>query len=279
MLIDRHLGAFTGALAPLLPADFAAAVRALDLASARPAPRRLPVCRFWDQVVAAEGAGAGRCWRPWRRWAPRSAGCRTPITSPPRRAPISSRTTAMPCSPGPGGLVASDALALGVLMLGPGIHYPTHRHPAVEIYVVAAGEAEWQKGEEPWRREPPGTVIRHESMMPHATRTLAEPLLAAYLWRGDLATHARIIASPANPRGKFRIMNAPLMTAALSRVAERIPARSRRGDRRAGPGAGRRGHRQDPRADHAPRPYPDDAAGAAAANCSPSPSPTRRRAR
>jgi hypothetical protein len=63
---------------------------------------------------------------------------------------------------------------------------------------IPAGEAEWQKGEEPWRREPPGAVIRHESMMPHATRTLAEPLLAAYLWRGDLATHARIIASPAD---------------------------------------------------------------------------------
>jgi hypothetical protein len=99
---------------------------------------------------------------------------------------------------GPGGLVASEELALGVLMLGPGIHYPTHRHPAVEIYVPLAGEAEWQKGEEPWRREPPGAVIRHESMMPHATRTLAEPLLAAYLWRGDLATYARITAQAQN---------------------------------------------------------------------------------
>ena len=105
----------------------------------------------------------------------------------------------MPCSPGPGGLVASEALALGVLMLGPGIHYPTHRHPAVEIYVPLAGEAEWQKGEEPWRREPPGAVIRHESMVPHATRTLAAPLLAAYLWRGDLATYARITAQPQHP--------------------------------------------------------------------------------
>ena len=63
-------------------------------------------------------------------------------------------------------------------------------------------------------------------------------------------------------------MNAPLMTRPLSRVAERIPARGRRGDRRPGPGPGRGGHRQDPGADHAPRPYPDDRQGAAAASCS-----------
>ena len=47
---------------------------------------------------------------------------------------------------GPGGLVASEALALGVLMLGPGIHYPTHRHPAVEIYVVARGRGGMAEG-------------------------------------------------------------------------------------------------------------------------------------
>jgi len=35
-------------------------------------------------------------------------------------------------------------------------------------------------------------------MVTHATRALAEPLLAAYVWRGDLATHARILAKPMN---------------------------------------------------------------------------------
>ena len=99
---------------------------------------------------------------------------------------------------GPGGLVPSEALALGILLLGPGTHYPSHNHPAVEIYVVLSGEAEWQKGREAWRREPPGTVIRHDSMVTHAARALAEPLLAAYVWRGDLATHARILAHPMN---------------------------------------------------------------------------------
>ena len=194
MSIDRHLGAFAGALAPLLPADFAAAVRALDLASARPEPRRLPVCRFWDQAIAGGGPllAALAALGPSLRWVQNP----NYVAAPPSPDFLESYGYAVLA--GPGGLVASEALALGVLMLGPGIHYPTHRHPAVEIYIVAAGEAEWQRGEAPWRREPPGTVIRHESMMPHATRTLAEPLLAAYLWRGDLATHARIIAPLAN---------------------------------------------------------------------------------
>ena len=42
---------------------------------------------------------------------------------------------------------------------------------------------------------PPGKVIRHEKMVPHATRTLSEPLLAVYLWQGDLKTHARIVSA------------------------------------------------------------------------------------
>jgi quercetin dioxygenase-like cupin family protein len=194
MCPQLHLGEFAGRLAPLLPADFAAALGALDLTAAKPQPRRLPVCRFWDQVTAGDGS----LLAPLAALGPSLGWVQNPnyVAAPP--SPDFLENYGYAVLAGPGGLVASEAVALGVLMLGPGIHYPTHRHPAVEIYVVASGEAEWQKGEAPWRREPPGTVIRHESMMPHATRTLAEPLLAAYLWRGDLATHARITAPPAN---------------------------------------------------------------------------------
>ncbi len=65
----------------------------------------------------------------------------------------------------------------------------------------------------------------------------------------------------------------------LPRPAERRAARGRRDRRRAAAGAGRRRHRQDPRADHPLRPYPADQARLARARCWPSPSPTRRRAR
>ena len=196
MVIAPHLDLFVSRLAALLPADFAAAVAALDLSSPRPQlqPDSLPVCRFWERAVA----GGGALLAPLAKLAPALFWVQNPnyVAAPP--SPEFLENYGYAVLAGPGGLVASDALALGVLLLGPGTHYPSHNHPAVEIYVVLAGEAEWQKGNEPWRRELPGTVIRHDSMVSHATRALAEPLLAAYVWRGDLATHARIIAESVN---------------------------------------------------------------------------------
>jgi hypothetical protein len=86
------------------------------------------------------------------------------------------------------GPVANDRIAVGFLMLGPDVHYPEHSHDAEEIYLPLAGEAEWRRGNEAWRKVKPGTPIHHSSRLVHATRTLADPLLALYLWRGgDLA--------------------------------------------------------------------------------------------
>jgi quercetin dioxygenase-like cupin family protein len=196
MVIAPHLDLFVSRLATLLPADFAASVGALDLSAPRPQlqPDSLPVCRFWERVVA----GGGALLAPLAKLAPVLRWVQNPnyVAAPP--SPEFLENYGYSVLAGPGGLVPSEALALGILLLGPGIHYPSHHHPAVEIYVVLSGEAEWQKGREPWRREPPGTVIRHDSMVTHATRALAEPLLAAYVWRGDLATHARIIAESVN---------------------------------------------------------------------------------
>jgi hypothetical protein len=194
MVIAPHLDLFVSRLAALLPGDFAPAVRALDLSAPRPEAHRLPVCRFWERVMAGDGA----LLAPLAKLEPALRWVQNPnyVAVPPSPEFLESYGYAVLV--GPGGLVASDALALGILLLGPGIHYPSHNHPAVEIYVVLSGEAEWQKGGEPWRREPPSAVIRHDSMVSHATRALADPLLAAYVWRGDLATHARILAKSVN---------------------------------------------------------------------------------
>jgi len=93
---------------------------------------------------------------------------------------------------GPPAFVETSSLAVGLLLLGPGTHYPAHRHPAEELYIPLAGDGEWQKGDGPWRTEPAGAVIHHPSGVPHATRAGKTPLLAAYLWRGELATYARL---------------------------------------------------------------------------------------
>jgi hypothetical protein len=70
--------------------------------------------------------------------------------------------------------------------------YPAHRHPAEEIYLTLQ-PAFWQHGDSgPWLRQSSGAVIHHPSMLAHAMRTDTEALVALYLWRGDLATPARL---------------------------------------------------------------------------------------
>ena len=53
-------------------------------------------------------------------------------------------------------------------------------------------DGEWWRGTGPWRSEPAGAAIYHAPNVPHATRTSDAPLLAVYVWIGDLATHASL---------------------------------------------------------------------------------------
>jgi hypothetical protein len=91
------------------------------------------------------------------------------------------------------GAFASDAIACGVLILGPDTEYPAHSHEAEELYLPLAGRASWRSAGADWRLRAPGTWIHHPSWTTHAMRTAREPLLAAYVWRaGDLAAKSRI---------------------------------------------------------------------------------------
>jgi hypothetical protein len=94
---------------------------------------------------------------------------------------------------GPRGHRVSRELALGLLLLAPNVTYPEHVHPAAEIYAVIAGHAEWRQGNRAWSTRNPGELVRHASMEPHAMRTSAEPLLAAYLWHDHLHEGARLV--------------------------------------------------------------------------------------
>ena len=157
MCINRHLGEFAGRLAPLLPADFAAAVRRprphVSQASAAPPPG-LPLL---GPDGRRRGRRAGPLLAPLAALGPSLGWVQNPnyVAAPP--SPDFLENYGYAVLAGPGGLVASEELALGVLMLGPGIHYPTHRHPAVEIYVVACGRGRMAEGA---RR--PGGASRRE---------------------------------------------------------------------------------------------------------------------
>jgi quercetin dioxygenase-like cupin family protein len=188
MIPAEALKAFIELLLPMLPEGFARPVSALDSRVLTLAPGRLPVCLFWKRTMMSDSP----LLAPLAALAPSLRWVQNPnyVAQPPDPQFLENYGYAVLA--GPGGLIETRALALGLLLLGPGTHYPTHRHPAEEIYIVASGEAEWQMGEGEWRRRRAGDVIRHESMVPHATRALEQPLLAVYVWRGDLDTHARI---------------------------------------------------------------------------------------
>lgn len=94
---------------------------------------------------------------------------------------------------GPGRIVPASNFRIGFLMLGPGIEYPAHAHPAEEVYHVVGGRAHWWRDGEAWRTEDPGAAIHHAPNVAHATRTDDEPLLALYCWSGDIAAHATLV--------------------------------------------------------------------------------------
>jgi hypothetical protein len=174
--------------------DFSALVRAIEPRSpgvVGPATR-LPVCRFLEPAIEVHTGplvGALGALAPSLSWTQNPNYRRRP-PDPTFLDRYGYAVIAGPAA-GPPAFVLEPRLALGVLLLGPHAHYPLHAHPAVEVYyTLTAGE--WWRDDGPWRAWGPGTAIHHPPNMPHATRAGPGPLLAIYLWRGDLTTHASL---------------------------------------------------------------------------------------
>ena len=62
---------------------------------------------------------------------------------------------------GPRGVFSSDAIACGVLLLGPDIEYPAHSHEAEELYLPLAGHAWWRSVGSDWHLRALGEWIHH----------------------------------------------------------------------------------------------------------------------
>jgi len=93
---------------------------------------------------------------------------------------------------GPDGDMGAPDCRVGFTLMAPDTFYPLHAHPAIELYFVIAGTAEWRAGDTT-RPVPPGELVLHRSGEPHSMRTFAEPLLALWSWSGDLDTPAYYI--------------------------------------------------------------------------------------
>ena len=104
---------------------------------------------------------------------------------------------------------------MGFLLLGPEVEYPLHTHEAEEIYIPLAGTALWQRGQDDYKSQPPGTVIHHSPCMPHAIRT-TEPLLALYVWCGADLTEKFSEITPVFAVDRFPHLHVEMMYGVLA---------------------------------------------------------------
>jgi hypothetical protein len=89
-------------------------------------------------------------------------------------------------------LFHAQDIRVGLLLLGPRLHYPPHAHPAEEIYHPLTEGGLWRRGQDDWRAVPAGDAIHHPPMLAHETRSGESTLLALYCWRGNTVTEAQL---------------------------------------------------------------------------------------
>ena len=70
----------------------------------------------------------------------------------------------------------------GLVLLGPGVEYPSHHHAPKEVYLVLTPGSQWCLDEGEWFDVEAGELIFHDSWQMHAMRTGEQPLLAFAGW-------------------------------------------------------------------------------------------------
>jgi quercetin dioxygenase-like cupin family protein len=95
---------------------------------------------------------------------------------------------------GPSGLWPGNDFRMGLLVLGPHLHYRDHTHAAPELYWLLTGPSEWKTAAADFTTREQGDVIWHPPHVVHATRTGAVPLLALYIWTSDVEQPARLVS-------------------------------------------------------------------------------------
>lgn len=90
--------------------------------------------------------------------------------------------------------LSTGKMAAGLLMFGPDVVYPEHRHAAEELYVPVAGSADFLMPDGSWRPVESGGIVHNAPWVSHGIRTDAQPVLIAWLWLGgDPAVRSEIL--------------------------------------------------------------------------------------
>ena len=87
---------------------------------------------------------------------------------------------------GPEGPLVSEQITCGLYLQSPNSFYPPHNHSAEEFYYLLSGSAEWQKDDGKFSFLSAPKLVHHEPWQRHAMRTGEDPLLAFWVWFGDI---------------------------------------------------------------------------------------------
>ena len=90
------------------------------------------------------------------------------------------------CIIGSGGAWASEQMSAYLVYMPRDFWYTWHHHPAEEMYLVVAGEAEFLRHDAPTKTLGPGGAVFHASGQPHAMQTRDHPVMAYVIWRNNL---------------------------------------------------------------------------------------------
>ena len=89
---------------------------------------------------------------------------------------------------GPDGIIQSKSVRLGLYGILPNSEYGIRTHPAEEVFIMLAGEADWLRGTENYQVKQAGEYSYHPSGMCHATKTNHLAFMSVYIWTGDVST-------------------------------------------------------------------------------------------
>ena len=88
---------------------------------------------------------------------------------------------------GPEGIIKSEKIRLGLYGILPNTEYGIRTHPAEEIFIMLAGQAEWLCGKNSYKIKNSGDYSYHPASIPHATRTRHLAFMSVYIWSGEIA--------------------------------------------------------------------------------------------
>ena len=89
---------------------------------------------------------------------------------------------------GPQGIIKSKFVRLGLYGILPNSEYGIRVHPAEELFIMLAGQAEWLLGAGQYELKRAGEYSYHPSGMRHATKTTHSAFMSVYIWSGDIST-------------------------------------------------------------------------------------------